>query len=70
MPTQVALLTLAWGGSLLLGRCDLDGAGKAQPRTLTRKASLAGTGVTTDEDVPKGAAAMLASATLYGFVQV
>lgn len=66
---QVALLTLAWGGSLLLGRCDLDAQGRAVPRTLTRGAGLLRTGVTADADVRNGAAAMLASLALYAIVQ-
>ncbi len=47
---QVALLTLAWGGALLLGRCDLGPGGRAVPRTLTRGADLLTTGVTADAD--------------------
>ena len=66
---QVALLTLAWGGSLLLGRCDLDDRGRAVPRTLTRGAGLLRTGVTADADVRSGAGAMLASLALYAIVQ-
>ena len=66
---QVALLTLAWGGSLLLGRCDLDDEGRAVPRTLTRGAGLLRTGVTADADVRSGAGAMLASLALYAIVQ-
>lgn len=65
----MALLTLAWGGSLLLGRCDLDDAGRAVPRTLTRGAGLLRTGVTADADVRSGAGAMLASLALYAIVQ-
>ena len=66
----MALLTLAWGGSLLLGRCDLDARGRAVPRTLTRGAGLLRTGVTADADVRSGAGAMLASLALYAIVQV
>ena len=66
---QVALLTLAWGGALLLGRCDLGAGGRAVPRTLTRGADLLTTGVTADADVRGGAAAMLASLALFASVQ-
>ncbi len=60
---------MAWGGALLLGRCDLGASGRAVPRTLTRGGDLLGTGVTADADVRGGAAAMLASLALYGIVQ-
>ncbi|KAK9842030.1 hypothetical protein WJX81_004927 [Elliptochloris bilobata] len=68
--STVALLTLAWGGALLLGRCDLGEDGRAVPRTLTRGGDLLATGVTADADVRSGAAAMIASLALYAIVQV
>jgi hypothetical protein len=69
LPNQVALLTVAWGGSILVGRCDLDEEGRAVPRTLTRGLNLWDTGVTTDDSVRAGALAMTISVLLYGFVQ-
>ena len=42
----IMLLTFTWGGSVLLGRCDLDDAGLAMDGVLTRVRTLAGTGVT------------------------
>lgn len=48
--SSVMLLTVAWAGSLLAGRCDLAASnGTAQDLTLTRRFDLLGTGVTTDE---------------------
>jgi len=48
--SSVMLLTIAWAGSLLAGRCDLSGPNAtAQDGTLTRGLNLLGTGVTTDE---------------------
>lgn len=48
--SSVMLLTIAWAGSLLAGRCDLDGPnGTATDLTLTRPLDPFGTGVTTDE---------------------
>lgn len=68
--STVMLLTLAWGGSVLAGRCDLDAQGQAVDRTLTRTGDLTATGVTTDADVRPGARIMVLSVLLYGFVQV
>eukprot|EP00884_Botryococcus_braunii_P016559 jgi/Botrbrau1/3587/Bobra.0078s0039.1 len=65
------LLTIAWGGSLLLGRCDIDPqSGLATNRKLTKKKDLWGTGVTTDEFTSKGALIMMLSCLLYLSVQV
>eukprot|EP00249_Psilotum_nudum_P023809 c28988_g1_i1 orf=255-2153(+) len=49
--STVFLLTVLWGGCLILGRCDLgNAAGQlvARDKTLTRGFGLTGTGVTTD----------------------
>lgn len=64
------LLSAAWGGSLLLGRCDINDQGIAVDKQLTQGWDLSRTGVTTDDDVRKGAAVMAASVVLYGIVQV
>lgn len=64
------LLSLTWGGALLLGRCDLDAQGSAVNKTLTRGFDPVNTGVTTDEGVRIGARVMALSALLYGSVQI
>ncbi|BBM97136.1 hypothetical protein MPTK1_1g03300 [Marchantia polymorpha subsp. ruderalis] len=51
--STIMLLTLLWGSSLILGRCDLveayGGRVVAKDRTLTKGWSLTETGVTTDQ---------------------
>lgn len=48
--STVMLLTVAWAGSLIAGRCDLTGpSGTAAELTLTKPFDPVGTGVTTDE---------------------
>jgi len=48
--SSVMLLTIAWAGSLIAGRCDLSApSGTAAELTLTRPFDPIGTGVTTDE---------------------
>ena len=71
--STVMLLTIAWGGSLWVGRCDLDAfTGKAIPKTLSHGpyASLSMTGVTTDEDTRLNAKVMMVSCLLFLIVQV
>lgn len=68
--STILLLSLAWGFSVILGRCDINERGFAQDKTLTRRWDLTGTGVTVDKDVGQGAAIMAASVLLYGIVQV
>ena len=71
--STVMLLTIAWGGSLWVGRCDLDAfAGRAIPKTLSHGpyASLSMTGVTTDEDTRLNAKIMMVSCLLFLVVQV
>ena len=57
--STVMLLTIAWGGSVFLGRCDLDANGTAQNKTLTQPTSLTATGVTSDAATPRNAVIML-----------
>lgn len=65
------LLSLAWGLSVLVGRCDLGPAGTALDKRLTRGFwDLSRTGVTVDPDVRRGAVVMAGSVLLYGTVQV
>lgn len=68
--STILLLSLAWGCSVLLGRCDINRQGTAQDKTLTRGWDLFNTGVTVDRDVGQGAAIMASSVLLYGIVQV
>ncbi|GBF88403.1 hypothetical protein Rsub_01115 [Raphidocelis subcapitata] len=68
--STVLLLSLGWGLSVLLGRCDLSESGRALDKTLTRGFDLNRTGVTTEDDVRRGALILAASALLYGIVQV
>ncbi|EIE26168.1 hypothetical protein COCSUDRAFT_61158 [Coccomyxa subellipsoidea C-169] len=68
--STIMLLTIAWGGSLLVGRCDLNERGKAINKKLTRKFDAMGTGVTTDKFTSSGAVIMVATVLLYAIVQV
>eukprot|EP00878_Enallax_costatus_P007203 GHUV01007547.1.p1 GENE.GHUV01007547.1~~GHUV01007547.1.p1 ORF type:complete len:589 (+),score=195.07 GHUV01007547.1:201-1967(+) len=68
--STVLLLSLAWGVSVLLGRCDLSPLGVAVDKKHTRGWDLFNTGVTVDRDVRQGAQIMASSVLLYGFVQV
>ncbi len=34
--STVMMLSIAWGGSLIVGRCDIDPRGIAKDKTLTR----------------------------------
>ncbi|CAL5223152.1 g5620 [Coccomyxa viridis] len=68
--STIMLLTVAWGGSLIAGRCDLDDKGQAINKKLTHKWSLFKTGVTTDNFTPKGSAIMTASVLLYAIIQI
>ena len=34
--STVMMLSIAWGGSLIVGRCDLDARGVARDKRLTR----------------------------------
>jgi hypothetical protein len=34
--STIMLLSIAWGGSLIVGRCDIGPDGTAQDKTLTR----------------------------------
>ena len=72
--STVMLLTIAWGGSLILGRCDLSSRGTAINKTLTPKASIAEaankTGVTTDTDTKTNAIVMMASCVTFLVIQI
>jgi hypothetical protein len=62
--STVMLLTVAWGGSLWVGRCDLDGfTGKAIQKQCSHGLadSFANTGVTVDGDTTLNARIMISS---------
>jgi Ca2+/Na+ antiporter len=65
--STIMLLSIAWGGSLWVGRCDLDARGLARDRKLSkeREFDFFRTGVTTDEATPYNAYIMMVSAFLY-----
>eukprot|EP00850_Spirogloea_muscicola_P001943 SM000007S20903 [mRNA] locus=s7:782807:786568:+ [translate_table: standard] len=68
--STIMLLTIAWGGSLLIGRCDLrELDGRSIDKQLTRSCDFVNTGVTTDGLTPPNAYIMLASVSLYLIVQ-
>ena len=67
--STVMLLSIAWGGSLILGRCDLEN-GKAVNKKLTKGWHLTETGVTSDAATRLNAYIMIASAFLFLFPQV
>jgi len=72
--STVMLLTIAWGGSLIVGRCDLSSRGTAINKTLTPKASIIEaaneTGVTTDTDTKTNAMVMMASCVTFLVIQI
>jgi len=65
--STIMLLSVAWGGSLWVGRCDLDARGIAKDKTLSKglEMDFYKTGVTTDEATRFNAYIMIASAFLY-----
>jgi len=82
--STVMLLSIAWGGSLIVGRCDLQG-GRAKDKTLTKGWQPGGklrlnwhtfcdafteTGVTTDAATRHNAYIMFATSFLYLFPQI
>ena len=73
--STVMLLTIAWGGSLWVGRRDLDESrGRAINKTLSQRRPSprprTATGVTTDRDTKLNAKIMMASCLLFLIVQV
>jgi len=68
--STIMLLTLAWGGSVYLGRCDFNRSGKAIDRRLRRPADYKTTGVTCDQGTAFGARIMAVTVLLYLIVQV
>mmetsp|Transcript_20031 Transcript_20031/g.47705 ORF Transcript_20031/g.47705 Transcript_20031/m.47705 type:complete len:548 (+) Transcript_20031:15-1658(+) len=62
--STIMLLSIAWGGSLWLGRCDLE-RGMAVDKRLTRQFDLTKTGVTSDAGTRINAYIMVASSLLF-----
>ncbi|KAK9819305.1 hypothetical protein WJX74_003436 [Apatococcus lobatus] len=68
--SSIMLLTVAWAGSVLLGRCDLKKDGTMKNKTLTHRWNLFKTGISTDRFTPLSAMLMGASVLLYGTIQI
>ncbi|GJP45437.1 hypothetical protein CLOM_g4828 [Closterium sp. NIES-68] len=76
--STVMILTVAWGGSLLCGRCDLEEKQRAnggrdlvaKDKTLTRPWDMVRTGVTTDEQTRLGAWIMMGTVVPFVIMQV
>ena len=70
--STVMLLTIAWAGSLWVGRCDLNERGVAIAKTMTHGPieGLGKTGVTVDNDTKLNAKVMMASCLLFLIVQI
>mmetsp|Transcript_10171 Transcript_10171/g.30570 ORF Transcript_10171/g.30570 Transcript_10171/m.30570 type:complete len:554 (-) Transcript_10171:2400-4061(-) len=68
--STIMLLTVAWGGSVLAGRCDLNSQGKAVDHKLTQPWALKTTGVTTDKFTPLNAVIMSGTVLLYLVIQI
>jgi Ca2+/Na+ antiporter len=67
--STVMLLSIAWGGSLVVGRCDIEN-GRAVNKKLTKGWDSTETGVTSDGATRLNAYIMVASAFLYLFPQI
>ena len=67
--STVMLLSIAWGGSLVLGRCDIEND-RAVNKKLTKGWHPTETGVTSDKGTRMNAYIMVASAFLYLFPQI
>jgi Ca2+/Na+ antiporter len=67
--STIMLLTIAWFGSMMVGRCDFNEFGEAIDGSSTRF-SLIHQGVSVDSDTPTNARVMLATSLLYLIIQV
>lgn len=69
--STVMLLTVAWAGSVFVGRCNLGRDGKAIDKTLTRshRWSLTETGVTCEDDLKINSRIMMVTALAYWLIQ-
>eukprot|EP01125_Pyxidicula_operculata_P016307 TRINITY_DN5592_c0_g1_i2.p1 TRINITY_DN5592_c0_g1~~TRINITY_DN5592_c0_g1_i2.p1 ORF type:complete len:534 (+),score=118.79 TRINITY_DN5592_c0_g1_i2:18-1619(+) len=69
--STVMLLTIAWGGSVFLGRCDFSPSGKAIDKTLTHKwYEFTKTGVTCQSDISIQSRIMIITALSYVVILV
>eukprot|EP00803_Ostreobium_quekettii_P010909 evm.model.scf_1988.1 EVM.evm.TU.scf_1988.1 scf_1988:1312-9743(+) len=71
--STVMLLTIAWGGSVLLGRCDLEKRRDqlvAKDKKLTKPRDVVETGVTVDRPTQVNAMIMTLSVLLYLIVHI
>jgi len=67
--STVMLLTVAWAGSLLIGRCDLNDKEEAIEQTGAGKFSLFKQGVTPVAEIRSGIFIMLGTSLLYFVIQ-
>ena len=68
--SSILLLTLVWGGSVYLGRCDLDQNNESINKTLTKPWSLRSVGVTSDVSTMRNALVMILTSLPMLFVQI
>ncbi|KAK3232967.1 hypothetical protein CYMTET_56709 [Cymbomonas tetramitiformis] len=74
--STIMLLTIAWGGSLIVGRCDLEESGGvlvAKDKTLgvsRNKWDMFKTGITTDPETRLGSYAMLLTSLSFLVIQI
>lgn len=69
--STIMLLTVAWSASVVVGRCNLGGDGKAIDKTLSpgNRFSLTRTGVTCDSDMRINSRIMVATSLTYWIIQ-
>jgi Ca2+/Na+ antiporter len=67
--STIMLLTIAWFGSMTVGRCDLNEFGEAIDGVCTRF-SFVHQGISVDTDTPTNARVMLATSLLYLIIQI
>eukprot|EP01023_Acetabularia_acetabulum_P009582 TRINITY_DN14322_c0_g1_i4.p1 TRINITY_DN14322_c0_g1~~TRINITY_DN14322_c0_g1_i4.p1 ORF type:complete len:538 (+),score=100.69 TRINITY_DN14322_c0_g1_i4:35-1648(+) len=68
--SSIMLLTITWGISLLVGRCDLDYKGKAMDKKLSSNFDFINTGVTTDLATRDNALIMMLTVSLFFIIQI
>eukprot|EP01025_Chloroclados_australasicus_P048108 TRINITY_DN5436_c0_g1_i2.p1 TRINITY_DN5436_c0_g1~~TRINITY_DN5436_c0_g1_i2.p1 ORF type:complete len:558 (-),score=69.45 TRINITY_DN5436_c0_g1_i2:617-2230(-) len=67
--SSIMLLTIAWGGSLLVGRCDLEN-GRAKDKKLTQPCGILSTGVTNDRGTSINSFIMVITVLLFLIIQI
>ena len=68
--STILLLTVVWGGSTYLGRCDLDGNNESINKVLTRPYAFNSTGVTSSTMTTRNALIMILTAVPMLVVQL